>query len=845
MVNTVVPSLDRIGGKMVGLGQKWSMALSLPLGIMTGVAVNAFAQFDDAMVGSTAIMSGVTEDLRGQMEAVAKETSLASTTSARDLAEGYYFLASAGRDAAGAMQAVATVDSFAIAGRMNMAKATEYLADAQSALGLRSTNAAEDLRQMQRVSDVITMAANKANASQTQFSDSLTTKTGPALRAINKELEEGMAVLMAYADQGIKGANAGEKINVLYRDLAGAFRENGAAWSRAGIALYDARGQMLPTADLLGQFEEKFGNLPPKTLAMQMAMLGLNGEVTSAIQPLLGLSSTIRKYEADLKNAKGATEDVKEKQMKSFSAQLKLTANLVNVLAIEVGSYLVPALLAKNAILRKSLQIWGDLPSAIKYTIANILYGVAVAGPALVAAGTSLLMLKVSLVQVATVAPMVSKGLAGIRVALVAMRGAALTALLPLAPYIAVVAALGLAIAGALYYLVGPEGMANGWLKVKEKATTAWNYLNGALAHWRENASIIGTWFKGNWFNILKDIGSAMLTFAGNWVSNQLTMWQTAFRLATAFVGWLTIALPAAWDYVMSGKLFEALVNGLMRAAEFIGPWVATTLEKFGIWAKGIYNLVAAIFGEITNIASQAATEIGTMLSDLLEGKLPDPAAIMERMLEASGPRVRAAMFKVAMQTKEAMDMAQAQLQAGVDATMADFNAGAADLNFLNTAGGILEEQLGKLKGPLDGFKSSITELPALVVDVAEEAVEDAVEGVDAVAEEVKKVDKLDPVITFSARKNTSFDAVLAGTSDAVDRVAEYMAMRAHAVSMVKGPVPGGAPGAPGASGTITHANSADVAAKADAKKALDKIEQNTRQPRNTIHVADANLAGA
>ena len=60
------------------------------------------------------------------------------------------------------------------------------------------------MAQMSRVSDVLVRANTLANATVQQFSTALTSKAGAALKSFNKDVEEGVAVLAAMADQGIK-----------------------------------------------------------------------------------------------------------------------------------------------------------------------------------------------------------------------------------------------------------------------------------------------------------------------------------------------------------------------------------------------------------------------------------------------------------------------------------------------------------------------------------------------------------------------------------------------------------------------------------------------------------------
>jgi len=155
--------------------------------------------------------------MRKEMEATALEISKNGITSAKDLATSYFYLASAGLTAEQSVAALGAVEKFAVAGAFDMAEATDLATDAQSALGLTVNDAQANLKNMVRVTDVLVGANALANASTRQFSLSLTNQAAPAMKAFNVPLEEGIAVLAAYADQGIKAEEAGNMFSRMLR----------------------------------------------------------------------------------------------------------------------------------------------------------------------------------------------------------------------------------------------------------------------------------------------------------------------------------------------------------------------------------------------------------------------------------------------------------------------------------------------------------------------------------------------------------------------------------------------------------------------------------------------------
>lgn len=336
----------KAGDELTKVGKSLTRNLTIPLLTLGTAAIKSFSDFDDAMTQSTAIMSNVSEDMRKQMESVARTLSEKTAFAADKLAKAYYFLASAGLTAEQSMKALPAVASFAQAGMFDLETATELLADSQSALGMRSDDAGQNLTNLTRVSDVLTDAANASNASVQQFAEALTNKAAPALRLYGKSVEEGVAVLAAYADQGLKGEAAGEALNIVLRDLQMATNKSGAAWKAAGIEVYDANGKFNNMADIVRQMEKFLGPMSDQQKKVALTTLGLQERSQAYTVTLVGMSDKIADYEERLKKAGGTTKDVADKQLESFKSQMILVKNEITNAAEKIGSALAPALLS-------------------------------------------------------------------------------------------------------------------------------------------------------------------------------------------------------------------------------------------------------------------------------------------------------------------------------------------------------------------------------------------------------------------------------------------------------------------------------------------------------------------
>ena len=341
-LDNVNQRLKQFSTNLNAMGRKFGLAGGA-ITAFSGLSLKSFAGFDDALNQSLAIMEDVSDAMRKDMAQAAKDVALTTRFSAKDAAASYFFLASAGLDAKQSIEALPQVAQFAQAGMFDMAQATDLLTDAQSALGLTvRDDVAANMQNMVRVSDTLVAANQKANATVQQFSEALTNRAGAALRALGKDVEEGVAVLAAYADQGEKGQRAGEQLNIVLRDLQKSVLGNRSAFDQAGVTVFDASGEMANLGEIIGDLEDHLAGLSDEQKRVALTTLGFQERSLSSLITLLGTSDAIRDYEAALRDAAGTTQSVAEKQLQSLSAQFDLLKSHVEVAMIGIGGAIAP-----------------------------------------------------------------------------------------------------------------------------------------------------------------------------------------------------------------------------------------------------------------------------------------------------------------------------------------------------------------------------------------------------------------------------------------------------------------------------------------------------------------------
>lgn len=387
-VGTGVRSQTRqVGAAAQQLGAGLTAAVTLPIAAVGAAAVKSFADFDEALTSSLAIVQDFGTTTREDFEQTARDVARATTFSATEAAEAYFFLASAGLSAETQLAALPQVARFAQAGNFDLATATDLATDAQSALGLSSDDTAESLENLARVQDVLVKANTLANATVEQFATSLTNKAGTALKLLGKDIEEGVAVLAVYADQGIKGQIAGENLSRVLKGLDINARANAEEFEALGIEVFDAAGEMVNIADIAEDLTEALGDLSDEERGAAIEALGFTARQQDVIKTLIGTEDQIRAYEEALRDANGITDEIANRQLQSFSAQLSIARSRLTDAAITIGEDLAPAILGLTQAVATVADFFVALPDPIKRTITILAGFAAAAGPILLIGG--------------------------------------------------------------------------------------------------------------------------------------------------------------------------------------------------------------------------------------------------------------------------------------------------------------------------------------------------------------------------------------------------------------------------------------------------------------------------
>lgn len=329
---------ESLGVKTVAAGNLLADALSAAASKIVELGQNAIESgmsFDKSMSQVAATM-GVTTDEIGQLRDYAKQMGETTAFSASEAADALNYMALAGYDAETSMRVLPTVLNLAAAGNMDLARASDMVTDAQSALGLSVEEAEEMVDKMAKTS-------SKSNTSVEQLGDAFLTVGGLAknLAGGTTELSQVLGVL---ADNGTKGAEGGTALRNVILSLSAPTDKAAESIKELGVEIFDAQGNMRPLPEIFQDFNTA---LDPLTQQEKTNVLNniFNKVDLTKVQNLLGTSADrFDELALSIDNAQGSAQKMADTQLENLAGDVTLLESATEGFYIAVSDALTPAL---------------------------------------------------------------------------------------------------------------------------------------------------------------------------------------------------------------------------------------------------------------------------------------------------------------------------------------------------------------------------------------------------------------------------------------------------------------------------------------------------------------------
>lgn len=309
-------------------------------------AVDAGMNFDSSMSQVYATMGDKANKMieyNGQtmssMEALrdfAQEMGRTTAFSASESADALNYMALAGYDAETSMAMLPNVLNLASAGSIDLARASDMVTDAQTALGL-------SIEETGVMVDQMAAASSNSNTSVEQLGEAFL-KIGANARDLSGGTTELSTVLGVLADNGIKGSEAGTHLRNIMLSMTPTTDKAAAAWEQLGVSAYDASGQLRDLPTVFGELNAAMDGMTDQEKTETLSAM-FNKTDLASIKALLG--TTADRYDelsAAIENSDKAAKEMADTQLNNLAGDMTLFQSALEGAQIAISDALTPTL---------------------------------------------------------------------------------------------------------------------------------------------------------------------------------------------------------------------------------------------------------------------------------------------------------------------------------------------------------------------------------------------------------------------------------------------------------------------------------------------------------------------
>lgn len=307
-------------------------------------------EFDSAMSQVSATMGKTNKEMldevgevdlawghfSGNLREYAQEMGAHTKYSATESAEALNYMALAGYDAQKSMEMLPSVLNLAAAGNMELARASDMVTDASSALGLSQEETTDMV-------DKMAMAASKSNTSVEQLGDAFLTVGGTAKNLKNgtTELSTALGIL---ADNGIKGSEGGTILRNAILSLTAPTSKAKSELEALGVSAYDSKGNMRGLDEIFGDLNTSLSNLTGEERAEALGKI-FNKRDLKGIEALLGnAGQRWDDLSGYIDDAQGSAQKMADTQLDNLEGDITLLKSAFEGLKIGVSDKLMPVI---------------------------------------------------------------------------------------------------------------------------------------------------------------------------------------------------------------------------------------------------------------------------------------------------------------------------------------------------------------------------------------------------------------------------------------------------------------------------------------------------------------------
>lgn len=314
--------ISRFGAGMRNVGLSITAATA-PLVAFGVQGVQTAANFEMAMATIQA-RTRLTDEAMDEMRRMALRLGADTAFSAQQAADAMLELLSSGNSAEETLAMLPAVLDAAAASGEDLGRVADDVTNILATFALDAEYAAE-------VVDALAQASGSSSATMGDLGQAFA-NVGSMARMYGLDVEETAAIFAIFAENGIKGAEAGTQLRSMLREMGSDTASTRAAWEELGVSLYDADGNIRDLNVVFGELREALSSLPMEDQnRLTQQLFGSFGILGGSALIAAGGTATMVQT---MQQAASAT-DIAAQRMDTFNGRMDALQGSIETLQIQ------------------------------------------------------------------------------------------------------------------------------------------------------------------------------------------------------------------------------------------------------------------------------------------------------------------------------------------------------------------------------------------------------------------------------------------------------------------------------------------------------------------------------
>lgn len=340
--NSAADSIDKGLAKLAKTAVTVGTVGALAMGAFAPSSLKTYKDFQQSMSNVAGILNvDATSETYKQLESAAREAGKSTTKTAQESADALSYMALAGWSVEDSMNGLMPILRASEATGADLATTSDLVTDSMSALGLQTN-------ELNHYLDVCARAQNKSNTTLTQMQEAYI-GCGGTFKTFNTPLQESGALLGILANRGIKGSEAGVKMQSTLVNLTKQSGESAKAMAAIGVSAYDSEGKFKGVTNVLKEVQAATSGMTEEQRNTYLTMIAGKTQLTTLNALMAGLSNTLEdgtnEYQAlydTLGNCDGALDSMANTMTNNLSGAMARAQSATDDFKITIGQKLEP-----------------------------------------------------------------------------------------------------------------------------------------------------------------------------------------------------------------------------------------------------------------------------------------------------------------------------------------------------------------------------------------------------------------------------------------------------------------------------------------------------------------------